>query len=306
MKSALVVLAVAAILLLAAWRYAMATNAVALLDFADRVIGGTSGTKLALSGERFGPAADQRLEVIIPEKPSSRRRPVLLFIFGGAWKNGHPEDYRFVGRTFARAGYVVVIAGYRLVPQGVFPAMLDDGAAATRWTVDNAARFGGDPARLFVMGHSAGAYNAAMLALDPQWLARQRLAPGAIKGLVGLSGPYDFYPFTSPDTQAAFGHVGDPAVTQPLLFVNPATPPMLLLTGEEDETVKPRNSLVLAKALTAAGMPNKAVLLSGVDHSGTVMRLAQPFARDRRVIDAALTFLAAHGGASAPVQAAGD
>ncbi len=306
MKSAAIVLAVAAILLFGAWRYAMATNAVALLDFADRVIGGTSGTKLALSGERYGAEADQRLEVIVPDTPATTPRPVLLFIFGGAWKNGHPEDYRFVGRSFARAGYVVVIAGYRLVPEGIFPAMLDDGAAATRWTVDNAARFGGDPARLYLMGHSAGAYNAAMLALDPQWLAQQRLAPTAIKGLVGLSGPYDFYPFTSADTQAAFGHVGDPAATQPILFVHPGAPPMLLLSGAEDETVKPRNSLVLAKALTAAGMPNQAVLLAGVDHTGTIMRLAQPYARDHRVIDAALAFLSAHGGASAPVHGASD
>ncbi len=306
MKIAAIVLVTTLVVLLAVWRFAVSAGAVGLLDLADRFVGGTSGIQVAASGERYGPLADQRVEVIVPAAQSATRRPVLLFIFGGAWKSGRPEDYRFVGRTFARAGYVVVIAGYRLVPDGVFPAMLEDGAAAARWTIDNAARFGGDPARLYLMGHSAGAYNAAMLALDPQWLARQQLSPAAIKGLVGLSGPYDFYPFTSPDTRAAFGHAKDPAATQPLLFVKPGAPPMLLLSGEDDTTVKPRNSLALAKALTAAGMPSKAVLLAGVDHAGTVMKLAQPFARDRRVIDSALSFLAAHGGASAPVQGAGD
>ena len=181
--------------------------------------------------------------------------------------------------------------------------MLDDSAAALAWIQDNAARLGGDPDRVFVMGHSAGAYNAVMLALDGQWLERAGVTPGFIKGVVGLSGPYDFYPFTSDSARNAFAHVADPRVTQPINHVRAPAPPILLLTGDADDTVKMRNSKVLAQALTLAGQPTSPVILSGVDHAGPVLKLAAPFIRDRRVIDPVLQFLAAHSGASGAVQA---
>lgn len=284
------------------WRYVHATNSVALLDWADQTVGRTTGTALAASGVTFGPDPAQRLDVIVPN--ASGPHPVLVFIHGGGWHAGRPEDYRFVGRQFARAGYVVVLAGYRLGPDGVYPRMLEDGAAAVAWVKDNIAAHGGDPARVFLMGHSAGAYNAAMLALERQWLGRAGVEEGFIKGVVGLSGPYDFFPFTSDSARNAFGHVADPAMTQPIGFARGDAPPMLLLTGDADETVKPRNSAALARALTAAGLPTRAVILPGLDHSDPVIKLAAPFNRDRQVIDPVLAFLAAHGGASAPVQAA--
>ena len=284
------------------WRFAHATNSVALLDWADQTVGRTEGTALAASGVTFGPDPAQRLDVIVPNAPGPH--PVLVFIHGGGWHAGRPEDYRFVGRQFARAGYVVVLAGYRLGPDGVYPRMLEDGAAAVAWVKDNIAAHGGDPARVFLMGHSAGAYNAAMLALERQWLGRAGVEEGFIKGVVGLSGPYDFFPFTSDSARNAFGHVADPAITQPIGFARGDAPPMLLLTGDADETVKPRNSAALARALTTAGLPTRAVILPGLDHSDPVIKLAAPFNRDRQVIDPVLAFLAAHGGASAPVQAA--
>lgn len=284
------------------WRYAHATNSVALLDWADRTVGRTTGTAIASSGVSFGSDPAQRLDVIVPDAPGPH--PVLVFIHGGGWHAGMPEDYGFVGRQFARAGYVVVLAGYRLGPDGIYPRMLEDGAAAVAWVKDNIAAHGGDPARVFLMGHSAGAYNAAMLALERQWLGRAGVEEGFVKGVVGLSGPYDFFPFTSDSARNAFGHVGDPAVTQPIRFARGDAPPMLLLTGDADETVKPRNSQALARALSAAGRPTRALILPGLSHADTVVKLAAPFNRDRQVIEPVLAFLAAHGGASAPVQAA--
>ena len=297
----LITLALIAAALFGAWRYAMATNAVALLDWADRTMGGTAGVAVAESGVAYGPLPAQRLEVIVPNTPGPH--PVVVFIHGGGWHSGIPGDYHFVGRNLARAGYVVVLPGYRLGPDGRYPAMLEDSAAALRWTLDNAARHGGDPGKVFLMGHSAGAYNAVMLGLERQWLGRQGVPEGFVKGVIGLSGPYDFAPFTTDSARAAFGHVPDPARTQPVNFARADAPPMLLLTGDEDVTVKPRNSIALAKALTAAGTPTQAVVLKGVDHSGTVMKLTHPFRRDARVMDAVLAFLAAHGAPSAPVQA---
>lgn len=149
---------VTAILLVAAtlfggWRYAHATGAVGLLDLADRTVGGTGGARLMASGIRYGPVPAQRLDVIAPATPGPH--PVLVFIHGGAWNSGRPEDYHFIGRTFARAGYVVVLPGYRLVPEGVYPHMLEDGALAVAWTARNIAQFGGDPGQVVLMGHFA-------------------------------------------------------------------------------------------------------------------------------------------------------
>lgn len=287
--------------LFGAWQYAHATNSVALLDLADKVLAGSSGSRVVVSDARFGPDPAQRIDVIAPETPGPH--PVLVFIHGGGWHSGAPGEYAFIGRHFARAGYVVVLPGYRLGEAGRYPHMLEDSAAALAWVQDNAARLGGDPQRVFVMGHSAGAYNAVMLALDGQWLERAGVTPGFIKGVVGLSGPYDFYPFTSDSARNAFAHVADPRITQPINHVRAPAPPMLLLTGDADETVKMRNSKVLAEALTAAGQPTVPVVLAGVDHAGPVLKLAAPFIRDRRVIDPVLQFLTAHGGASGVVQA---
>lgn len=298
---ALGALGTVAAVLFTAWQYAHATNSVALLDLADKVLAGTSGSKVLVSDARFGPDPAQRVDVIAPDTPGPH--PVLVFIHGGGWHSGAPGEYAFIGRHFARAGYLVVLPGYRLGEAGRYPHMLEDSAAALAWVQDNAARLSGDPDRVFVMGHSAGAYNAVMLALDGQWLERAGVTPGFIKGVIGLSGPYDFYPFTSDSARNAFAHVADPRVTQPINHVRAPAPPMLLLTGDADDTVKMRNSKVLAQALTKAGQPTSPVILSGVDHVGPVLKLAAPFIRDRRVIDPVLQFLAAHRGASGAVQA---
>ncbi len=301
----LIILAALIAVLFGLYRYTIATNGVAVLDWADRMSGGTAGTKVALHDIAYGPLPAQQLEVIVPATPAIQQRPVVVFIYGGGWHSGKAGEYHFIGRTLARAGYVVVLPGYRLTPDGVFPNMLRDGAAALKWVHDHIAEQGGDPDRVFVMGHSAGAYNGMMLTLDRQWLGREGLPDGFIKGMIGLAGPYDFYPFTSSSARAAFAHVAKPAITQPITFARGDAPPMLLLTGDIDITVKPRNSLALAKAMSAAGAPTRAVVLNGLSHQAIIMKLAQPFmARDRRVIDAVLGFLSSHSGqASAPVQA---
>lgn len=287
--------------LFAGWRYAHATGAVGLLDLADRTLGGTDGTQVAASGVRYGSLPAQRLDVIAPNAPGPH--PVLVFIHGGGWHSGRPEDYHFIGRTFARAGYVVVLPGYRLGPEGIYPHMLEDGAAAVAWTAQNIARFGGDPDQVVLMGHSAGAHTVAMLGLERQWLGRQGLRNGFVKGVVGLSGPYAFYPFHSDSARNAFGHVEDPAITQPISFARSDAPPMLLLTGDADTTVKPRNSKVMAKALTDKGARAELVILPGVDHAGPVLKLAQPFLRDTSVSAPVLDFLASLRQPSAPIQA---
>ncbi|MBS0482269.1 MAG: alpha/beta hydrolase fold domain-containing protein [Proteobacteria bacterium] len=286
------------------WRYALATQGVAILDRFDRLVGGTVGTRLALSGGSYGPLPAQRVDIVVPASPAGPR-PVIVFVHGGGWDSGSPAEYHFLGRAFARAGYVVVLPGYRLTPDGAWPHMLQDTASAVGWVHDHVASYGGDPDRVFLMGQSAGAYNVVMVALERQWLGRAGVADGFVKGVVGLSGPYDFLPLTTPSAQAAFGQVRPAAITQPVSFARGDAPPMLLLTGDRDETVKPRNTASLAAALSAAGGQVETVTVPGADHRDTIIKLAQPFLRDRRVVDPVLAFLARHGGASAPVQAKG-
>jgi acetyl esterase/lipase len=273
------------------FQHTLKNNAVAVLDGADKLLNGGDGAIRKVASAHFGTDPAQKLEMFVPQGKKGAL-PVVLFIHGGSWASGDPHDYRFIARTLCAQGYAVVLAGYRLYPHARFPAMLEDGAEALRWVHDHAAEYGGDPARIALMGHSAGAYNVAMLTLDPQWLAAVRLDDTAIRGTVALAGPFDFLPFDTDATIHSFGQAPDPARTQPINFVRSGAPPMLLVTGDADTRVKPRNSNALALRLTQAGMPTTPVLLEGVTHEGIIMQFARPFSRDTRALDAVLPFLA--------------
>lgn len=297
---ALLGLAIAAGALFAAYRWSMANRSVALLDGLDSLF----TASLEARRVEFGVQPGQHLLVFgAREAPP---KPILVFFHGGSWAEGSPDEYGFIARAFAPHGFAVVLAGYRLGEAGRFPAMLEDGASAIAWAHDHAAEFGGDPEKVFLMGHSAGAYNAVMLALDRQWLGREGLDSGIIKGVIGLAGPYDFYPFDKPATRRAFGGWPRPDATQPVRFARGDAPPMLLASGSRDDTVRPRNSLALAKALSEAGAPAEAVTFAGMGHVGILVTLARPLDWwDRRTRDAVLAFLRKNREsqpASAPVQ----
>jgi acetyl esterase/lipase len=302
----------------AAYRQAVSANAVAVLNQADKLFRGGDGPIRRVAAERYGPDPAQKIEMFLPAEARTAGKsplPVLVFIHGGGWNGGDPHDYTFVARALASQGYAVVLAGYRLYPTVRYPAMLEDGAGALRWVAYHAAAHGGDPARVVLMGHSAGAYNAAMLALEPRWLAQQGLSADTLRGVVGLAGPYDFYPFDTEATINSFGQAADAEDTQPIAHARAGAPPMLLVHGTADTRVKPRNSVGLARALTAAGALTQAILLDKVTHEGLIMMFARPFSRDARALDAVLPFLAkvtaavpasgkASAGASPRVQAA--
>lgn len=275
------------------YRRALAHNPVAVLDAADLALrGGRSGVR-KLSRARFGPDPHQYLEVFAPgRRISDQALPVVVFIHGGAWDSGRPCDYRFIARTLAPLGFLVVLAGYRLLPQGRWPVMLEDGARALRWVADHAPALGGDAARIVVMGHSAGAYNALALALDTRWLAAEGLSADDLAGAIGLATPTDFLPLDDPASLAAFGHCADLAQTQPIVHARAGAPPLLLLHGADDTRVKPRNSLALAAAMTAQGQPTQAQVFDGLNHEQLITAFARPFARENRPLAAVQTFLA--------------
>jgi acetyl esterase/lipase len=218
----------------------------------------------------FGPASRHRLDIYAPP-PDGTRRPVVLFIYGSSWSSGSKETYGFVGQALAARGFVTVIADYRLVPEVRFPGFIEDGALALRFIRRSIATYGGDPARISVLGHSAGAYNAVMLALDPRFLAAAGVPHGTIRRVAALSGPYDFLPLDNPATIAAFGQARDPARTQPVNLARRGAPPMLLGTGAADTTVLPRNSEALALRLQAAGSRVELRRYDGIGHPGTIL-----------------------------------
>jgi acetyl esterase/lipase len=269
--------------------YASSWSLLGLMNRLDGVLA-DDGARLAERGAPYGQDARQKLNIWVPAT-GAQAAPVLVFFYGGSWKMGERDFYDFFGRALASQGFVVVLPDYRLTPQVRFPAFVQDAAAAVAWTHKNIAKFGGDPARISVAGHSAGAHIAAMLTLDRQWLAQAGAPADTIRSFVGLAGPYDFLPFTSDASKAAFGHEPDARITQPITFARKDAAPMLLLTGTDDDTVKPRNSHVLAAAQTKLGALAISKDYAGIDHSAIIQSFARPFRNKSTALPDMVTFL---------------
>lgn len=237
----------------------------------------------------YGPNARNKLDVYQPVNRTAAS-PVLFFIYGGSWNSGNKNDYGFVGHAFAAAGYVTVIADYRLVPEVRFPDFVTDGAKAVAWISKNIAKYGGDPQRIFLAGHSAGAYNVMMLALDRSFLTAEGLPADIIKGAAGLSGPYDFLPLAVASTKAAFGQAYNLAKTQPVTHVTSRAPPIFIATGDADRLVRPKNTRALASRLRAVGARHQTRIYAGVDHAGTLLALSRPLRSDTPVLSDVIAY----------------
>ena len=224
----------------------------------------------------YGEDPRQRLDVYTPEGGGTGL-PVMVFFYGGGWNSGSRNDYAWVGHSLAAQGYVVVVPDYRLAPSHPYPDFVQDGAQAVRWAYDHAQAFGGDPDRLVLAGHSAGAYIALQLAMDLDFLRAAGVEPKLIKATVGLSGPYDFYPFVSPLAVEAFATWPKPKDTQPINHVGPGRAPVFLAHGDKDELVELSNTYNLAKALRAAGDEVEVKVYPGLDHAGMVLSLSRAF-----------------------------
>jgi predicted esterase len=236
----------------------------------------------------YRPGARGMMDVYRPTNATGRL-PVLVFFYGGSWQSGNRGDYRFVAATLARRGMVVVVPDYRLYPEVQFPAFIDDAAQAVRETGRLATEWGGDPSRIVLAGHSAGAYLAAMLALAPDYLGEAR---AHIAGMIGLAGPYDFLPITGPDIKLVFGaSVASPA-TQPISFADATAPPMLLLHGGQDIVVRPGNSTRLAAAITRAGGDARVEQFDSLGHIGIASAIAPLFQFRAPVVDRIVGFVA--------------
>jgi len=239
-----------------------------------------SDTYLKTDGVAYGDDVRQRLDIYQPSTQSAAQTsalPVVVFFYGGSWNSGQRSDYTFVGEALAARGIVTVIADYRIYPQVKYPGFVEDAARAVAWTLRNIPRYGGDPKRVFVMGHSAGAYNAAMVALDARWLKVYQLTPQDLRGWIGLAGPYNFLPIENPAVKPIFFYPDTPLDSQPIQHASAASPRAFLAAAQNDTTVNPqRNTAQLARQLRSVGVVVTERIYPDVSHGSLVGAFSVP------------------------------
>ena len=244
-------------------------------------------------GIAYADGPRHKLDVYAPQARGALA-PVVFFIYGGGWNRGERGEYQFVGQALASRGFVVVIADYRLVPEVTYPGFLEDSANALGWVQTNIASYGGDPTRLFLAGHSAGAYNATMLALDPSFM-REYGVTMPVLGVAALSGPFDFYPFEYGEVRDAFGQAPNPQGTQPINLVTSDTPPMYLASGTTDPIVRVQNTERFAQKLKDSGVWVTTRYYDGFGHMEPVLAIGSAWRWRMPVLDDMVAFFQMFG-----------
>jgi acetyl esterase/lipase len=232
----------------------------------------------------YGPQPRQRLDVYVPSGPVAKGT-VIVFFYGGNWQSGDKDGYRFVAESLTRRGHIVVIPDYRVYPAAVFPGFIEDSARAVAWVVGHIARYGGAPEAIYLMGHSAGAYNAVMLGVNPSYLHAAGVPRERIAGVIGIAGPYDFLPLADPTLKTIFGPEEARARTQPVNFVERSARPMLLVTGADDTTVRSHNTHRLAARLREEGVPVRDIVYPDKGHIDIILGLSSRLRGNSRLGD---------------------
>ena len=220
----------------------------------------------------YGDLPRQQMDLYLPDA-TLRKQVTLVFFYGGGWRDGSRSQYRFVGRRLAARGYTVILPDYRLYPEVTFPDFVDDAASAVVALQGPVSRDHEISGPLFLMGHSAGAHIAMLLALDQRYLAAVGSASDSLAGVIGISGPYDFRPFTSDFMFDVFPGEEAQAASQPVNFAGGDDPPVLLLHGDADKRVWTRNSKRLHARLLGEEADSTLVLYPGISHAGILFPL---------------------------------
>ena len=282
---------------LAAFVAAVALTAVACAPTATLNALAPSDTHTRIADIAYGPLPRQKLDVYRPTSVAPPGGfPVAVFFYGGSWNRGERADYRFVGEALASRGVLTLVADYRLYPEVRYPAFLEDGAQAVALALSDAVMWGGNAKRVFIVGHSAGAYNAAMLALDGRWLKAAGRQTSELAGGVGLAGPYDCLPIINPDVRPVFFHPDVPPGTQPIDYAGSSSPPAFIGAARNDDLVNAqRNSVGLATRLQAAGRPVTLRLYDRVNHITLAAAFSSPLRWLAPVLDDVSAFINAPG-----------
>lgn len=224
-----------------------------------------------------------RLDIYTPQQ--EKLAPVVVAFFGSRWSEGDKAEFKFAAQGLAAQGFVVVVPNYRKYPQARFPAFVEDGAHAVKWVRENIARYGGRPEQIFVLGHSAGAHIAAMLALNEDFMKEAGGSRDWIKGMIGLAGPYDFLPLTDPDLREIFAPPEDFEKSQPVFYVDGQNPPLLLMHGEDDELIRVKNTRNLASAVAKAGGPVETIIYPKMSHQWIIATMSSRLRSQSDVLD---------------------
>lgn len=220
-----------------------------------------------------------------------RAYPVLVFFYGGGWDSGSKDVYGWAAQALAARGFVVAVPDYRLSPEVHFPHFIDDAAAATVKVAEVVAQYGGDPAKLGVLGHSAGGHLALMITLDRRYMAAAG-RPDLIKAAAGLAGPYDFLPFDVDASRNAFGRAPDPLQTQPVTFARGDAPPVWLGHGTNDDVVHDEDTTILHDAIRTAGGRAEMKLYPGLNHPDLIAPFSPLFRGKAPVLNDVVAFFA--------------
>jgi len=227
----------------------------------------------------YGESLRQTLDIYIPETIISNG-DVVVFFYGGRWQDGSKKDYAFVADAYTSKGIITVIADYRIYPGVDWRDFIRDGEKAYQWVFKNINQFGGDPKRIFIMGHSAGAHISAMVAVNAVQIENQEnesINQNRPCGLMGLAGPYDFLPISDIDVKRVFASAENLENTQPINFVTQDTPAMLLMHGLADTTVKPGNTTRMATRVKSVNGRVQVKLYEKVDHIDILISLSSTF-----------------------------
>ena len=242
------------------------------------------------SGLVYGDDPRQRFDLYGPAWRSGEpTAPVIVFFYGGGWDSGSRSLYGWAAQALAARGFIVALPDYRVVPEVVFPAFIEDAAMATARVAEVVGRYGGEPARLGVAGHSAGAHLAMMIALDRRYMSGVG-RPDLIKAAAGLAGPYEFLPFDVPSSKNAFGRAPDPTLTQPVTFVRADAPPLWLGPGTDDDVVHDDDTIILHDRMKAVGGRSEARLYPGLNHADLIATFSPLFRKKAPVLDDVTAF----------------
>lgn len=222
----------------------------------------------------YAEGARRKLDIYVPDDVKENA-PVILFFYGGSWQSGRKEDYRAFGQAMTTKGFIAVVADYRIYPETKYPGFIEDGAHALGFVQKNIGQYGGDPDRIFLAGHSAGAYIAVMLAANQSYAQKAGADPN-VAGVIGIAGPYDFLPLRDKTLIEIFGGANLRA-TQPIDYVDGPRPPMLLAHGDDDSVVALANTRRLAARLRGHDSTIEVREYKGVGHIGIILSLAPGF-----------------------------
>ena len=254
-----------------------------------------------ISEVAYGADSRQKLDIYLPKNPKTSDaenlgalKKVIIFYYGGNWDSGERADYKFAAEAFVSQGYIVVVPDYRVYPQVLFPELMADPASAAKWVKTNIKKYNGDANKVFLAGHSAGAHIAVMMAINPEYLARESLQPNDFAGVIGLAGPYDFLPLTSDRLKTIFGPEDERWKSQPINFVDGKNPPLLLAVGMKDGTVWPRNSINLANKIKEKNGQVEVIKFANYGHVDMVAKLAKPLRGNGELLKPISAFIDRH------------